>query len=99
MKLLAVTSCPTGVAHTYMAAEQLQKTAARLGVEIQVETQGAMGVENGITAGDLEGAQAVIIAAGIPISGRERFSGLRIVEVTVQEAIRLPEACLKKALE
>lgn len=98
MKLLAVTSCPTGIAHTYMAAEQLQRAAAKLGHTIKVETQGAMGVENRITAADLEGAAVVVIAAGIAISGRERFAGLKVVEVGVQEAIRAPEVCLTQAL-
>lgn len=98
MKLLAVTACPTGIAHTYMAAEQLQKAAGKLGHTIRVETQGAMGIENEISAADIGEAATVVFAAGIPIVNRERFSGLKIVEVSVQEAIRAPEEVLRKAL-
>jgi fructose-specific phosphotransferase system IIB component len=92
MKLVAVTACPTGIAHTYMAAEQLERTGRNLGHVIQVETQGAMGVENALTEADLAGAEAVILAADIPVQGRDRFEGLRIVEVSVQQAIRNPVA-------
>jgi PTS system fructose-specific IIB component len=53
MKIIAVTACPTGIAHTYMAAEALQKAAAALGLKIKVETQGAMGMENSLTARDI----------------------------------------------
>ena len=91
MKILAITACPTGIAHTYMAAECLERTGLALGHTIKVETQGAMGVENRITERDLEGAEALILAADIPVQGRDRFSGIaRILEVPVQLAIRNP---------
>lgn len=97
MKLVAVTACPTGIAHTYMAAEQLEKTALRLGHEIKVETQGAMGIENELTASDIAAASAVILAADIAIEQPERFEGSRQIVVSVQEAIKNPEAVLAKA--
>jgi len=91
MKILAITACPTGIAHTYMAAECLERTGAKLGHQVKVETQGAMGVENRITERDLEGAEALILAADIPVQGRDRFVGIpRILEVPVQLAIRNP---------
>lgn len=91
MKILAITACPTGIAHTYMAAECLERTGAKLGHEIKVETQGAMGIENRFTPQDLEGAQALILAADIPVQGRERFQGIpKVVEVPVQMAIKRP---------
>ena len=91
MKILAITACPTGIAHTYMAAECLERTGAKLGHQVKVETQGAMGVENAFTAEDLAGAEAVILAADVPVLGRERFAGIaRILEVPVQLAIRNP---------
>ena len=62
MKLLAITSCPSGVAHTYMAAEALQKAAKKRGIEIKVETQGSIGVENEITAEDVAAAEAIILS-------------------------------------
>ena len=94
MKIVAVTACPTGIAHTYMAAEQLEKTARRLGHRIQVETQGAMGIENELDAEDIAAADAVIFAADISVQKRERFAGLKVIEVGVQEAIKHPEAVL-----
>lgn len=91
MKILAITACPTGIAHTYMAAEYLERTGELLGHTMKVETQGAMGIENRITEEDLEGAEAVIIAADIPIQGRDRFQNVPIVlEVPVQLAIKNP---------
>jgi len=94
MNIVAVTACPTGIAHTYMAAEQLEKTARRLGHRIQVETQGAMGIENELDAEDIAAADAVIFAADISVQKRERFAGLKVIEVGVQEAIKHPEAVL-----
>jgi len=91
MKILAVTACPTGIAHTYMAAECLERAGAALGHQIKVETQGAMGVENPFTAKDLAEAQAVILAADIPVQGRERFEGIaKRLEVSVTLAIKNP---------
>jgi len=89
MNIIAITACPTGIAHTYMAAEYLERTGAALGHTVKVETQGAMGIENRLTDSDVAGADALIIAADIPIQGRERFAGLaQVVEVPVQLAIR-----------
>src|SRR5215469_13719787 len=88
MKIVAVTACPTGIAHTYMAAARLEKVAKELGHEIKVETQGAMGIENQLTASDIRQAAAVIFAVDINIEGRERFNGLKIIEVPLQEAIK-----------
>jgi len=97
MNIVAVTACPTGIAHTYMAAERLQKAAARLGHAIKVETQGSMGIENELSAGDIAGADVVILAAGIAVRGLDRFAGKRIVEVGVQDAIKDPERILAGA--
>lgn len=96
MKLVAVTACPTGIAHTYMAAEQLERTAKELGHEIKVETQGAMGIENELDASDIAAAQAAIFATDIEVERRDRFSKLRILEVPVQEAIKNPKAVFAK---
>lgn len=91
MKILAITACPTGIAHTYMAAEQLERVGQQLGHTIKVETQGAMGIENRITEADLVGADALILATDVAIEGRDRFAGIpKVVEVPVQLAIRHP---------
>ena len=96
MRIVAVTACPTGIAHTYMAAEQLEKTARALGHQIKVETQGSMGIENELAAADIRAADAVVFAADIGVEGRERFAGKRLVEVSVQDAIRNPRAVFER---
>jgi fructose-specific phosphotransferase system IIB component len=96
MKIVAVTACPTGIAHTYMAAEQLEKTAKALGYEIKVETQGAMGIENELSAKEIRQADAVIFAVDIEVEQKERFDGLRVVQVPVQEAIKNPKGVIEK---
>ena len=96
MNIVAVTACPTGIAHTYMAAEQLEKTGKRLGLSVKVETQGAMGIENELTAEDIRDAAAVLFAVGIPVQGKERFEGKKIFEIPVADAIKNPEAALLK---
>lgn len=96
MKIVAVTACPTGIAHTYMAAEQLEKTAKALGHQIKVETQGAMGIEHELSMDDIRAAEVVILAADIEIEQRDRFEGARIFEVAVQEAIRNPKGIFDK---
>src|SRR5947209_8778918 len=96
MKLIGITACPTGIAHTYMAAEQLEKTAKRLGHSIKVETQGAMGIENQLTAADIAAAQAAIFATDIAIEGEERFAQIRQIKVSVQAALKDPAAVFAK---
>lgn len=98
MKFVAVTACPTGIAHTYMAAEQLEKTAKKLGHTIKVETQGAMGIENELTQGEIDAAEVIILAADIALEKPERFSGRRQLHVPVQAALKDPAAIFQKAL-
>ncbi|MBY4603470.1 fructose-specific PTS transporter subunit EIIC [Bacillus sp. SPARC3] len=97
MKLLAITSCPNGIAHTYMAAENLQKAADRLGVTIKVETQGGIGVENKLTEEEIREADAIIIAADRSVN-KDRFIGKKLLSVGVQDGIRKPEELIQKAL-
>jgi fructose-specific phosphotransferase system IIB component len=96
VKIVAVTACPTGIAHTYMAAEQLERTARELGHEIAVETQGAMGIENELPAAAIRAADAVLFAVDIEVERRERFEGKRIVSVPVKDAIRDPQGVFRK---
>ena len=96
MTIVGITACPTGIAHTYMAAERLEKAGKKMGLRVKVETQGAMGIENELTAEDIREAAAVIFAAGIPVQGKERFEGKAIYEIGVQEAIKNAEAILLK---
>ena len=78
MKIIGVTKCPTGIAHTYMAAERLEITGEKLGYEMHIETQGSQGTENMLTARQIAEADYVIIAADVAIEGIERFRGKKI---------------------
>ncbi|NEB75473.1 PTS transporter subunit EIIC, partial [Streptomyces sp. SID14478] len=90
LKLLAVTACPTGIAHTYMAAEKLQQAADALGIDMKVETQGSIGAENVLTDNDVRSADGIIIAADKDVD-RSRFVGKRVLSVGVSEGITHPE--------
>ncbi|GMA54244.1 hypothetical protein GCM10025857_56010 [Alicyclobacillus contaminans] len=93
-KVLAITSCAVGVAHTYMAAENLEQAAEAMDVEIKVETHGSIGVENPLTDEDIQEAEGLIIAADTEIS-KERFSNIQIVEVGVQKGIQRPKELIQ----
>lgn len=96
-RLVAITACPTGIAHTYMAAEGLVKAARAAGVEIKVETQGSIGPENVITAAEAAAADAVIIAADTKVS-EDRFVGKPIVHAGAGDAIRHGPRLVAEAL-
>ncbi len=96
MRIVAVTACPTGIAHTYMAAEQLEKTARKLGHTIKVETQGAMGIENELTQKDIDAAEVAIFASDIALERPDRFARIRTVQVPVQAALKNPEGIFEK---
>jgi len=96
-KIVAITGCPTGVAHTLMAAEALKKTAASMGHDIQVETQGAEGVKSPLSARDVADADVVIVASDIHID-MERFVGKPVVAVPVSDAIRKTRVVIENAL-
>lgn len=96
--VVCVTACPAGIAHTYMAAEYLEKAGQKLGVRVYVERQGANGIEGRLTAEQLNAAQACIFAAEVAIKGMERFDGIPSVTVPVAEPIRHAEALIQQAL-
>ena len=95
VRLLAVTACPTGIAHTYMAAEKLAQAAEALGVEIKVETQGSIGAENVLTDNDVRNADGIIIAADKDVD-RSRFVGKKVLAVGVAEGIHHPESLIEQ---
>ncbi len=96
-KIVAVTACPTGIAHTYMAADALKKKAGELGIALKVETNGSGGVKNKLTEQDIAEATAVIVAADKQVE-MDRFAGKTVIEVRVAEGIRDPEGLLTRAL-
>src|SRR5699024_3782950 len=95
MKIVAVTACPVGIAHTYMAAENLQNAGEEMGIDIKVETQGSVGVENALTEKDIEKADGVIIASDKEVS-KDRFIGKKMIAVGVQEGIQTPEKLINR---
>ncbi|WP_017539804.1 PTS fructose transporter subunit IIC [Nocardiopsis halophila] len=96
MRFVAVTSCPTGIAHTYMAAEALEQAAARAGHEIRVETQGAAGSPP-LSAEEVAAADAVVFAADLEVRDRDRFAGKPFVDVGVKAPISDADAVLERA--
>ncbi|MFJ5027032.1 fructose-specific PTS transporter subunit EIIC [Streptomyces sp. NPDC088560] len=95
VKLLAVTACPTGIAHTYMAAEKLAQAAASRGIEMKVETQGSIGAENVLDDNDVRHADGIIVAADKDVD-LSRFAGKRVLTVGVAEGIHHPEQLIER---
>ena len=95
--LVGATGCATGVAHTFMAEEALEKAAEKLGYTIKIETHGQTGIENNLTSAEIADAQAVIVASDIDV-GLDRFAGKRLVVVPVARGVKEPDALIKKAL-
>ena len=97
-KLVAITACPTGVAHTFMAAEALQQAATRKGYDLQVETRGSVGARNVLDARAIEEADAVLLAADIEVDVA-RFAGKRVFRCGTGVALKQPDATLDRALK
>ncbi|MGJ5712725.1 PTS fructose transporter subunit IIABC [Staphylococcus auricularis] len=96
--VLAVTACPTGIAHTYMAKDSLKKQAEAMGIKIKVETNGSGGVKNRLTSEDIEQATGIIVAADVHVE-TDRFDGKNVIEVPVADGIKRPEALINQALD
>lgn len=96
--VLAVTACPTGIAHTYMAADSLKEKAKELGIPFKVETNGSGGAKNILTPEEIESASAIIVAADKQVE-MERFNGKHVIEVPVADGIRRPKELLEKAVK
>ncbi|MBM7539991.1 PTS fructose transporter subunit IIABC [Amphibacillus cookii] len=96
-QLLAVTACPTGIAHTFMAADALKAKAKELGIDIKVETRGSGGAKNVLTDEEIAAADAIIIAADTKVD-MDRFAGKVVIEAGVTDGIRRPDALISQAL-
>ena len=96
-ELLGITACPTGIAHTYMAAESLEQMGKELGHPIKIETQGQSGTKNKLTDEEIKNAKAIIIAADVKVD-LSRFDGKRILKTGVSEGIHKPKELIEKAL-
>lgn len=97
-KIIAVTACATGVAHTYMSAKALKLAAKKLGYLIKVETQGATGIEGELTAKDVQIGEVVIFAVDTKVRNEERFAGKKILRVPVAAPLKNAEKVLNDAL-
>ncbi|MBR3126453.1 MAG: PTS sugar transporter subunit IIA [Mogibacterium sp.] len=96
-KVVAVTACPTGIAHTYMAAEALEQTGSKNGVDVKVETQGSGGAKNVLTADDIKAADVVIIAADKNVD-LGRFDGKKLIKASTADAIHRSEGLIDRAI-
>ncbi len=96
-RILAVTACPTGIAHTYMAAEALERAAEKLGYSIKVETNGSGGAKNVLTKEEIEAADGIIIAADKSVD-MARFDGKRLISTKVSDGIKKPEELIQKII-
>jgi fructose PTS system EIIBC or EIIC component len=96
--VLAVTACPTGIAHTYMAADSLKEKAKELGIPFKVETNGSGGAKNVLTQEEIDKATAIIVAADKQVE-MERFNGKPVIEVPVADGIRRPKELLERAVK
>ena len=97
VKLLAVTSCPTGIAHTYMAAEALEKAAKAAGCQIKIETRGSAGAKNVLTAEEIEAADCIIVAADAKVP-MDRFNGKKVISCQVSDGIGKAEQLVEQAV-
>lgn len=96
-RVLAVTACPTGIAHTYMAAEALENAGEKLGIPLKAETNGSGGAKNVLSADEIEKADGIIIAADKNVE-MARFDGKRLIKVPVSDGIKKPEQLIEKVL-
>lgn len=96
-KVLAVTACPTGIAHTYMAAEGLEKAASKAGISIKIETRGSGGAKNVLTQQEIEEADCIIVAADAKVP-MERFDGKRVIECQVSDGISKADDLIARAM-
>lgn len=97
-EIVAVTACPTGIAHTYMAADSLRAKAAEMGITIKVETNGSSGAKNVLTAEEIAESKAVIVAADINVD-MARFKGKHVIKVAVADGIRRPQELIERGLK
>jgi len=97
-KILAVTACPTGIAHTYMAADALKAKAKEMDIDFKVETNGSTGIKNALTAEEIADADAIIVAADKQVE-MDRFDGKHVLIVPVAQGLRKPEELLKRAVK
>lgn len=98
MKIIGISACPAGLAHTPMAAKALEKAGVKLGYEVKIEQQGSLGQVNEITAAEAKEADFLLLATDQKVVGMERFEGKPQIRVNINTCIKAPEAVLKKCV-
>lgn len=98
MKIVGITACPTGIAHTYMAQEALEKKAKEMGHTCHIETQGSIGIENELTKKEIKEADVVILAVEVVVEGLDRFEDKVVVKENIARCISDPESVINDAL-
>jgi fructose PTS system EIIB component len=96
MKIVGISACSAGIAHTYIAKQKLIEAAEKAGDTINMETQGTIGTEDALTPEQISAADVVLLAVDVKISGRERFEGKKVIEVSTDTAIKSPNKLLEK---
>lgn len=94
MKIVAITACPAGVAHTYMAAKALEKEAQKRGHEIYIEKQGTLGIDDELTKEQIEEADVVVFAVSVTVEDEYRFDGKKIVDIEIGHVLENPAKVL-----
>lgn len=98
MKIVGITACTAGIAHTYIAKEKIEKAAIKAGDDVKIETQGSIGVENELTEKDIREADIVLLATDIGVS-QERFKGKKVIDIPIALIMKSPEGVIKKIHE
>lgn len=96
MNIVCICACTVGIAHTYIAAEKLEKAAEKKGHNIKIETQGTIGVENELKQADIDKADIVLLAVDVKVSDKERFERKKVVEIPTDVAIKSPNKLVEK---
>ena len=99
MKIVGVAACTVGIAHTYIAQEKLENAAKKAGYDVQIETQGTIGIENELTQQQIDDADIVILAIDAKIAGMERFKDKKVLKVPTEIAVKSPNKLIEKAVE
>lgn len=99
MNIVAVTACPSGVAHTYMSAEALERAAKAKGIGCKVETQGSIGIENKLSDADIAIADIVILTNDIGLKFTERFENKKVVKVGVSDLVKKADQIVEKIIQ
>ena len=99
MKIVGGAACTVGIAHTYIAQEKLENAAKKAGYDVQIETQGTIGIENELTQQQIDDADIVILAIDVKIAGMERFKDKKVLKVPTEIAVKSPNKLIEKAVE